>query len=237
MPASIKFDQTTIPAGVAGKARNDGVLGQLVTCSSGSPASSYLWTLLDVPIRSALSRGLTGSSATFSFTPDVKGTYLVSLRLNGSLLTTDNAKSFIAVVSSGTNTLGWRYLGASEENNDNIARPGLGFPGNVNVRGWATERDLQMEETEEAAARVLGAVVVSPGIGQDALVKLDSTTGQLDPSVVPGAAASVGIKYNIESTDVIVVPNRYQYLVQGAIVIDPGGSLTAAPGGQIVILP
>lgn len=236
MPASIVFNQPTISAGVAGKARNDGVLAQPVTCSSASPASSYLWTLVDVPIRSSLTRGLTGTMATFSFTPDVKGTYLVTLRVNGSTFTTDNAKSFIAVLSSGSNTLGWRYLGASEENNDNIDRPGLGFPSNTNVRGWATERDLQLEETEEAAARVLNAVVTSPGPGQDALVKLDSTTGQLDPSVVPGTA-STGIKYHIENTDNIVVQNRYQYLVQGAIIIDPGGALTAAPGGQIVILP
>lgn len=52
-----------------------------------------------------------------------------------------------------------------------------------------------------------------------------------------GVSPSVGTKYWLESTDNITVPNRYQYLVQGAIIIDPGGSLVAAPGGQIVVIP
>jgi len=83
---------------------------------------------------------------------------------------------------------------------------------------------------------VLTAVTVSPGLGPDALVKLDPGTGKFDPSVIPGAG-SIGIKYHLLITDAIVVPTDFQYLVQGAILIDAGGSLTAAPGAQIVILP
>lgn len=53
-----------------------------------------------------------------------------------------------------------------------------------------------------------------------------------------GSGAAVpGIKYWLESTDSIVVPNRYQYLIKAPLIVDPGGSLTADPGGQIVILP
>ena len=52
-----------------------------------------------------------------------------------------------------------------------------------------------------------------------------------------GAAGGVGVKYALESTDNITVPNRYQYLVKAPLIIDPGGALIAAPGGQVVVLP
>lgn len=44
-------------------------------------------------------------------------------------------------------------------------------------------------------------------------------------------------KYALEATDDVTVPNRYQYLVQGAFTIDLGGVLTVALGGQLVLLP
>ena len=188
MPASIIFNQPTTPAGVAGKARNDIVIGQPVTCTNSTVATTYLWTLLDAPIRSALTRGLTVTTASFSFTPDVKGTYLVSLRVNGSAFTTDNATSFVAVLSAD---LGWRYLGAGEERVDNTTKTGLGFPGNVNTRGWATDRDLQLEETEAVIVDVNDAVVVSPGLGTSNLVRIDLATGQIDPTLIPGGASGV----------------------------------------------
>ncbi len=185
MAAQILVNQATRPAGTLGTAREDGVISQLVTCTSGTVASSYTWVLVDVPIRSALVRGATGTAASFTFTPDVKGTYLVSLRLNGSSLTADNATNFIAVLSYGTHTRAWRYPAAREENIDNIERVGLGFPGDINTRGWATNSDLVIEDIEAAVGRTLAATVVSPGPGSDSIVKLNSATGMLDPSVIP----------------------------------------------------
>jgi len=236
MAAAILINQVTLPAGVLGVAREDGVISQLVTCTSGTVATTYTWTLVDVPIRSALVRGTVGVGASFIFTPDVKGTYLVRLRLNGSSSSADNTASFIAVKSFGLWSRTWRYLAAREENIDNILRAGLGFPSNVNARGWATNQDLITEEIEQTTGRVLTAVTTSPGPGTDALVKIDPATGKFDPSVIPGAG-SIGIKYHLLLTDTIIVPTDFQYLVQGSIIIDPGGSLTAAPGAQIVILP
>lgn len=52
-----------------------------------------------------------------------------------------------------------------------------------------------------------------------------------------GAGGSVGTKYWLESTDAIVVPSRFQYLVKTALLVDPGGSIVADPGGQIVVIP
>lgn len=44
-------------------------------------------------------------------------------------------------------------------------------------------------------------------------------------------------KYALEATDDVTVPNRYQYVIQGAFSIDLGGALTVAPGGNLVLLP
>jgi len=73
--------------------------------------------------------------------------------------------------------------------------------------------------------------------------EVDATRGWADEVnaiidyIQANLGGSVGTKYWLANTDNIVVPNRYQYLVQGAIIVDPGGSLTAAPGGQIVVIP
>ena len=196
MPASIVFNQTGAPAGVAGKARSDFVTGQPVTCTN-SPVvvgTTFAWELVDVPIRSALVRGTTSTAASFVFTPDVKGTYLVRLTINGSPFATDTARSFCAILSSGTNTLGWRYKAAGEAEEDNMVYTGLGFPSNVNTRGWATDEDLVDEEIESAVYKVQNAVVTSPGPGSAPLVKLDTATGKFDATVIPsiGGTAFAG---------------------------------------------
>jgi len=186
MPALILIDQIPKPPAVANQSRRDLDAGVLVTCSNQVPATSYLWTLVDVPIRSALVRGTTGASPTFTFTPDVKGTYVIELEVDGGAAPTDTVQRFGAVESFGAKALGWRYLGAGEtDEEDNQEYLGLGFSGDINPRGWATPRDLQMEETEESVWETQNAAVVSPGLGDDRLVKLDSATGKLDPSVVP----------------------------------------------------
>jgi hypothetical protein len=188
MPASIIFAQgaTTTPAGKASIVQRN----QAVICKNATTAASYLWTMLDVPIRSQLQRGLVGTGATFSFTPDVRGTYLVSLKVNNSPLAADNTTSFCAVLSSGAMALGWRYRAAGEASEDNVTTrdlsgQSLGFAGNINTRGWATQDDIEREQTEEAVWRVRNATA-SAAPGTDALVKVDMTTGKLDSSLIPG---------------------------------------------------
>lgn len=194
MPASIIFNQVSKTAGVAGKARKDFDVGLLVTCTNATAATSYEWLLLDVPIRSALTRGTTGVGSSFTFTPDVKGTYKITLRVNGSVLPSDNARSFCAVLSFAAGTLGWRYKAAGERDEDNIDVAGLGFPGNTNPRGWATQDDLEREAIEAAVYNVQTAVVTSPGPGTAPLVKLNTATGKFDATVIPsiGGTAFAG---------------------------------------------
>ena len=218
MPASIIFDQVTKAAGVAGDAREDFDTALLVTCSNATVEASYIWTLIDVPIRSAIARGTTTVTPTFSFTPDVKGTYLVTLQVNGSALASDKAESFCAVVTFAAKTLGWRYLAAFEKNQaDNQVKAGLGFPSDVNSRGWATERDEQIEQVELAAYEAANAVVVSPGAGAglDRFVRLDEATGILDPSVLPGSAS-------VPSLTGLKTAN-YPAIVLDLVIYDPSG--------------
>jgi len=238
MAAQIIINQATRPPGVAGIARSDGVTAQLVTCTSATLATSYEWTVIDSPIRSTIVRGAVTAGPSFTFTPDVKGTYQIQLRLNGSSLGANVARSFIAVRSFGVNTMGWRYPGHTETLEDNQTFPGLGFPSNVNPRGWATNDDLILEDTEEAVARVVGAVVVSPGAGFDSLVKLDTATGQFDPSVIPGGGGGgLGFpRFRLPAGVTITVPEDFQYLVKGPLTVDPGATLTIDPGAQLAVI-
>lgn len=226
MPANIIINQATIGAGTAGQSRTDGVVSQLVTCTNETAESAYTWTLVDVPIRSQLTRGTIGTGASFTFTPDVKGTYLVQLQINNSTLPADTQRRFISVASDGTWALGWRYPSAAETTEDNTEYAGLEFPDDTNTRGWATGRDLQLEAVEEATARVQQSVVVSPGAGTDHLVRIDPATGRLDASVVPGGGGggSVNIREvdgapNVSSVTDIVVSN-------GTLTDDGGGTIT-----------
>lgn len=77
--ASIKFVQgaNAPPAGQA----LQGVTGTAVTCSNADDTNinSHTWILEQVPPNSALVPGLLGSTATVAFTPDVSGSFLVSL--------------------------------------------------------------------------------------------------------------------------------------------------------------
>jgi len=236
MPAVIIINQPTKPPGGLGTSRDDLVTGLVVTATNNTAEGTYLWTLLDVPIRSALIRGTTGIAAAFTFTPDVKGTYRLALQVNGSAVPADNAVNFGAVLSFGAKTLGWRYLGAGESNNeDNIVKAGLGFPSNINPRGWATEQDLEQEQTELAAYEIANAVTVSPGIGPglDRVVRLDPNTGKFDPSVVPGGAGDLNFSYKtVVAASTITIPNNQQMLVSGGMTVDGTVNLF----GEIVLI-
>jgi hypothetical protein len=189
MPALIVVNQATRPAGVAGKARSDGVVSQLVTCTNSTVEGSYLWTLVDVPIRSALVRGTTGVAASFTFTPDVKGTYLVTLRVNASSADVDNAKTYLAIRTSGGKTLAWRYQGGGETTEDNEDFVGLGFPGDTNPRAWATNEDLIYEEIEEGIWETQNAITTFGGL-ISRIVMTDPATGRVHPSLIAGSTPS-----------------------------------------------
>src|SRR5690606_10838935 len=111
-----------------------------------------------------LTRGATGVNPTFTFTPDVKGTYLVRLQVNGSSDPADNGSTYFAIHSFGSKALGWRYKAQGETAEDNETYPGLGFPSDVNPRGWATDEDLVYEDLEEAVWEIQNALTSYAGL-------------------------------------------------------------------------
>jgi hypothetical protein len=238
MPASILISQVGEESGgTPGKSRDNLVVDQVITFSNDTGESTYRWELTDVPIRSTLSRGSLGTSATFTITPDVKGTYRVTLQVNGSVLPVDNAGILARIRVTEGKTLGWRYPAAGEElTDDNIDYTGLEFPDNENTRGWATLSDLQMEQAELAAYEAANATVTSPGPGTDNLVRLNSSTGLLDLTVLPPSSLSKCSYRSIYAALPLTVPNRYQHLVSGSVLIEAGGTLTIEAGGEVVIL-
>ena len=89
--ALIKFTQgaLTAAAGVA----LVGLPAVAVTCSNGNDAgvTTWDWTLLSVPIGSALVPGLVGSTAAVTVTPDVSGCYRMQLTVTDGGVDTETA--------------------------------------------------------------------------------------------------------------------------------------------------
>lgn len=81
MAAQIKFVQgaNAPPSGEALL----GVTGVVVAATNGSgeTASSYTWTMVDVPPSSLVLKGFMGNTSGVAFTPDVSGSYLLRLDL------------------------------------------------------------------------------------------------------------------------------------------------------------
>ena len=150
MAVSIVLNQAGAPAGVAGVAREDLVLGLDVSATaSGGPFLSYLWSIVDKPVdvlagvRSA-SVLTAATAATTLVTPiDKAGTWVLELLVNSGsglgALPADRAQiTFYAgpVLAAIPDTLPRREIGFREQLEHNVAD--AIFPAG-NSRGWAQE--------------------------------------------------------------------------------------------------
>ncbi len=82
---SIKIDQVTISAGTTGVSRTDLVIGQVatVTDTANPGAGTHAWVMRARPVGSSATLSGAGT-ATATFTPDIRGTYLLEKSFDGT---------------------------------------------------------------------------------------------------------------------------------------------------------
>lgn len=131
--ARIIIDQATLPPGVAGVSRDDGVIGQVVTLRNQDntnisiSAGGWRWVLYKPRTSAAVLSSPTSPSCTF--TPDVDGTYRVTLEVNEGLKRSQKASAVLGVRSVG----GFRYPAQGESTEANWTSA---YTGNPNETGW-----------------------------------------------------------------------------------------------------
>jgi len=105
--ASLQFTQSAVVGG-AGQAYV-GVPGVAVTVANAVDTGVTTWTyaLLSVPTGSSFSPGTqqSGGTPTFTFTPDVPGSFVFVLSVSDGVTTAMDTRSFLAA-----DTRGWLYF-------------------------------------------------------------------------------------------------------------------------------
>jgi len=127
--AQIVIDQATLGPGVAGRARNDGVLGEVVTLRNADNTNvlEHRWVLA-TPRGSAATLSSPGS-ASCQFEPDEAGTYVLTLYVNEGTGRLQKHVSLFAIRSS----TGLRYPGQGEGAEANWTSI---YTGDPNETGW-----------------------------------------------------------------------------------------------------
>ncbi len=125
--ASIVINQATLGPGVGGKARNDGVVNQIVTLTNADNENVKRWQWVLLKPRTSAATLTSFDAASTQFTPDVDGTYRVLLLVNEGKVAAQKAVSLLAVKSPG----GMRFPAQGESNEAN----------------WTSSYTLQANET------------------------------------------------------------------------------------------
>lgn len=145
--ALIVIDQATLGPGTAGRARNDGVMGELVTLRNADNTNvlKHRWVLA-TPRGSATTLSAP-NSASCQFEPDHDGTYVVTLLVNEGTGRLQKHVSLFAIRS----TSGYRYPGQGEGAQANWTSNYTTLP---NETGW----------WEDIIEALRGATAVKSGV-------------------------------------------------------------------------
>lgn len=167
--------------GQAGISRDDIVVSEIVqlTNDNDSGVRSWRWVLVDVPrgSTSVLSNPVAPAP---TFTPDVEGTYIIELKVNGGSTVGETDRQIAAVrnpsITIGAETFITRYPGAEESDEANWPVD-FGSGPIENTTGWWADLDLFLRMLNEIGAAVSGGDVTSVTSGDTALVTISPTTG------------------------------------------------------------
>lgn len=156
MPSAvIRIDQPTHPAapvGTPGRSRDDLVAGSLVQLRNADDTGvrSWLWSLVSKPQGSAAALA-NPASAVASFTPDLVGSYLVKLAINGG-----NARGLLQRrVAIVRDISGLRIPAAGEEDEANYLIGGV-----ENEDGWWPDLQEFLEMIRTSAVTINSRHVV-----------------------------------------------------------------------------
>lgn len=186
--AAIVIDQAGKPAGVAGESRQDLDLLTAVTLSNADDTGVrvWRWSLVSKPPSSTAALSVTTGPVS-SFTPDIEGSYLLELQVNGGLA--GERQRLIAAVLDGN---GFRFpaFGEGTEFNADGNADGYGPALDGILRGVATTRTIAdwKESCRLATAAALPANSTSGGPGPGKRL-IGNANGAL---TVDGVAVAVG---------------------------------------------
>ncbi len=145
--ALIVIDQATLGPGTAGRARNDGVMGELVTLRNADNTNvlKHRWVLATP--RGSVTTLSAPNSASCQFEPDSDGTYVITLYVNEGTGRLQKHVSLFAIRS----TSGYRYPGQGEGAQANWPST---YTGVANETGW----------WEDIIEALRGATAVKSGV-------------------------------------------------------------------------
>jgi hypothetical protein len=175
--AALKFVQGAT-VGTAGQALF-GVTGTSVQASNGAaspgPVSTWTFTVISVPSGSAIPLGVaqTGSTPTWSFTPDVVGCYLILITVTDSFgNVASDARCF------GVKTASGRLIPCFKGDYNSLNFTGQATGWDVYMESWlqALESLIDAGATPPSIIRLTAPGVIVPG-GIEQAVNLDYTGG------------------------------------------------------------
>jgi len=191
MAAEITFDQPLgAGPGVAGKARNDIWLGQVVDMTSSGTGTTYLWELLNAPRLSEATIS-NPTAATASITPDVVGTYRIQLTTDDDVVVKVIRARYDSVGAAADR--GWALPAVDEEGGESDY--------GVNDRAWSEVWEAIVEDLLQNGFTVtnLGGDLAdwSPASdSQQRVVGIDTMRATLSDSAENGLFVKVAPEVN-----------------------------------------
>lgn len=218
--AQFRIDQATPGPGTAGQSRHDLIPGEIITLVATAPTGpgiTYAWEILDKAGSSAVLSSTTGISVSIG----LAGAITQPCAFQIKLVVNDNGNitEIIRIASVRTLNAALRLpmfpetaptSGRLDSNNPDLSTDNAYYP---NRAGTGVAGQNWRGWSEWAYEVTLAIEAASGGSG------------------------GAGLLYHVPAPESVLVMVNHQYLVQGALIVDPSATFTIQPGGQLVILP